>query len=162
MATSRPVFSWPSVCTTMRPRRSLPTSTCCVSATPSSQGRPAFLIDDSGEAPVPPLSPEMSTTSPWPFETPAAIVPTPNSETSLTWMRASGFDVLEVVDQLRQVLDGVDVVVRRRRNQLDARRRVPHPADVLVDLVAGQLTALAGLGALGHLDLQVGARAPGS
>src|SRR5687767_3117653 len=31
-----------------------------------------------------------------------------------------------------------------------------HPTDVLVDLVTGQLTALAGLCALGHLDLQVG------
>ena len=34
-------------------------------------------------------------------------------------------------------------------------RRVAHPADVLVDLVAGQLAALAGLRALGHLDLQL-------
>ena len=70
--------------------------------------------------------------------------------------------VLEVVDQLRQVLDRVDVVVRRRRDQLDAGRRVAHPADVLVDLVAGELAALAGLGALRHLDLQVGRRGPGS
>ena len=90
MATSRPVLSWPSVCTTMRPRRSLPTSTCCVSATPSSQGMPAYLMPDSGAAPVPPLSPEISTTSPWPLETPAAIVPTPNSATSLTCTRACG------------------------------------------------------------------------
>ncbi len=32
---------------------------------------------------------------------------------------------------------------------------MPHAGDVLVDLVAGQLAALAGLGALGHLDLDV-------
>ncbi len=37
----------------------------------------------------------------------------------------------------------------------DARRRVAHAGDVGVDLVAGQLAALAGLGALRHLDLDV-------
>ena len=30
--------------------------------------------------------------------------------------------VLEVVDQLREILDRIDVVVRRRRDQADARR----------------------------------------
>jgi hypothetical protein len=63
--------------------------------------------------------------------------------------------VLEVVDQLRQVLDGVDVVVRRRADQADARRRVPHFGDPRVHLVAGQLAALAGLRALRHLDLDL-------
>jgi hypothetical protein len=66
-----------------------------------------------------------------------------------------GVGVLQVVDQLGQVFDGVDVVVRRRRDQADARRGVAHPRDLGVDLVAGQLTALAGLGALGDLDLDV-------
>ena len=63
--------------------------------------------------------------------------------------------VLEVVDQLRQVLDRVDVVVRRRADQADARRGVAGLGDPRVDLVAGQLAALAGLGALRHLDLDV-------
>ena len=69
-------------------------------------------------------------------------------------MRACAVGVLQVVDQLRQVLDGVDVVVRRRRDQADARRRVAHLGDPRIDLAAGQLAALARLGALGHLDLQ--------
>ena len=43
--------------------------------------------------------------------------------------------------------------MRRRRDQADARRRVAHLGDHRVDLVAGQLAALAGLGALRHLDL---------
>ena len=64
-------------------------------------------------------------------------------------------DVLQIVDELRQILDRIDVVMRRRRDQADAGRRVAHPGDVLVDLVAGQLAALAGLGALRHLDLDV-------
>src|ERR1700721_323261 len=32
-------------------------------------------------------------------------------------------DVLEVVDELRQILDRIDVVMRRRRDQADAGRR---------------------------------------
>ena len=63
--------------------------------------------------------------------------------------------VLQVVDQLGEVLDRVDVVVRRRADQADARRRVPGLRHPRVDLVAGQLAALAGLGALRHLDLDV-------
>src|SRR6185295_17677029 len=63
--------------------------------------------------------------------------------------------VLQVVDQLREILDRVDVVVRRRADQADAGRRVPNARDVVVDLLAGQLAALAGLGSLRHLDLQL-------
>lgn len=63
--------------------------------------------------------------------------------------------VLQVVDQLGEILDGVDVVVRGRRDEADAGRGVPGLGDPRVDLVAGELAALAGLGALGHLDLDV-------
>ena len=66
-----------------------------------------------------------------------------------------GVGVLQVVDELRQVLDRVDVVVRRRRDQPDAGRRVPGLGDVRVHLVARQLAALTGFGALRHLDLDV-------
>ncbi len=92
--TSRPVFSWPSVCTTMRSRSPLSSSVCWVSARPSSQGPPACLSEVSGEAPVPPSWPEMRTTSAWALETPAATVPTPTSDTSFTWMRAAGLAFL--------------------------------------------------------------------
>ncbi len=61
----------------------------------------------------------------------------------------------KVEDQLLEVLDRVDVVVRRRRDQPDARRRVADRGDVGVDLVAGELAALAGLRALRHLDLEL-------
>ena len=63
--------------------------------------------------------------------------------------------VLEVVDELGQVLDGVDVMVRWRGDEPDSRGRVPGLGDPRVHLVAGQLAAFAGLGALGHLDLEV-------
>ena len=70
-------------------------------------------------------------------------------------MRAPGIGVLEVVDQLRQILDRIDVMMRRRRDQADAGGGVAHAGDVGVDLVAGQLTALPRLGALGHFYLDV-------
>ena len=64
-------------------------------------------------------------------------------------------DLLQVIDELREILDRVDVVVRRRRDEADARHRVAQEADVLGDFVAGQLAALAGLRALRHLDLDL-------
>ena len=63
--------------------------------------------------------------------------------------------VLQVVDELRQVFDGIDVVVRRRRNQPHAWNRMTHASDEFVHLVAGQLAAFAGLRALRDLDLQI-------
>ena len=68
----------------MRPLRSFWTNVCCVSDRPISQGQPAFLIEVSADAPVPPSWPEMRMPSALPFDTPAAIVPTPVSETSFT------------------------------------------------------------------------------
>mmetsp|Transcript_19513 Transcript_19513/g.65512 ORF Transcript_19513/g.65512 Transcript_19513/m.65512 type:complete len:933 (-) Transcript_19513:1998-4796(-) len=62
---------------------------------------------------------------------------------------------LEVVDELGEVLDGVDVMVRRRRDEADTRRGAARLADELRHLVARELAALAGLGALGHLDLEL-------
>jgi len=62
--------------------------------------------------------------------------------------------VLQVVNELGQILDGVDVVVRRRADEAHARRGVPGLRDPRVHLRPRQLTALTGLGALGHLDLQ--------
>ena len=91
ITTSRPVLSCPSTCTRMRPLRSLSTRTCWVSESPNSHGSPACLMDVCGEAPVPPSCPEMSTPSARALETPAAIVPTPASATSLTLTSASGF-----------------------------------------------------------------------
>ena len=63
--------------------------------------------------------------------------------------------VLQIMDQLGQVLDGVDIVVRRGRNQAHAGHRVALHADVFRHLAAGQLTAFTGLGTLRHLDLDL-------
>ena len=64
-------------------------------------------------------------------------------------------DLLEVVDELGEVLDRVDVVVRRRRDEPDAGLGVAQPGDLARHLVARQLAALARLRALGHLDLDL-------
>ena len=69
--------------------------------------------------------------------------------------RGGRVHAFEVVDELGEILDRVDVVVRRRRDQADARSGVAQAGDGLADLVAGQLAALAGLCALGDLDLEL-------
>jgi hypothetical protein len=94
MMTSRPVLSWPSTWTVIRSRKPCSSNVCWVSARPSSHGVPACLSEFSGEAPVPPSWPEMSTTSALVLETPAATVPTPTSETSFTCTRAAGLTFL--------------------------------------------------------------------
>ncbi len=60
---------------------------------------------------------------------------------------------LELVDELRQVLDRVEVVVVRRADEVAADLRVAGPGDRLGHLRARQVAALAGLGALADLDL---------
>ena len=95
MTTSRPVCNFPSVCNRTRLRKSFITNTCCVSASPNSHGMPACLIDVSGDAPVPPLSPLMRIESACAFATPAATVPTPTSETSFTEIFACGFTLFK-------------------------------------------------------------------
>ena len=51
------------------------------------------MMDVSGEAPVPPSCPEIRTRSAFALATPAAMVPTPTSETSLTETSARGLTV---------------------------------------------------------------------
>ena len=63
---------------------------------------------------------------------------------------------LRIVDQLLQILDGIDVMVRRRRDELDARGRVTDLGDPRRDLGSRKVAAFARLGALGELDLQIG------
>ena len=100
------------------------------------------------------VSPLISTTSACALATPAATVPTPTSATSFTAMRALRIDVLQIVDQLRQIFDRIDIVMRRRRNQADSGNRMAQARDDFIDFVPGQLAAFAGFRALRHLDLQ--------
>ena len=49
---------------------------------------------------------------------------------------------MQVVDELREILNRVDVVVRRRGDERDSRLGAPQLGDVRADLGAGQLAAL--------------------
>ena len=62
---------------------------------------------------------------------------------------------LEVEDQLRQIFDGVNVVVRWRTDERDAGLRMAQAGDQLGDFVAGELATFAGLGALGDFDFDL-------
>ena len=68
---------------------------------------------------------------------------------------SAGVGALQIVDQLLEVFDRVDVVVRRRRDEPDAGGRVTRARDPRVHLGRRQLAALAGLRTLGELDLDV-------
>ena len=63
-------------------------------------------------------------------------------------------DLLEIIDQLRQVFDRIDVMMRRRADQADPRRRMAQPRNQSRHLHPRQLAAFTGLGPLGDLDLQ--------
>ncbi len=152
---SRPVWRPPSVRSATRSRRSLRSRTWWTSARPSSHGAPTCLIEDSGEAPVPPACPER-----WMYEapalaTPAAMVPTPRAGDELHADPGARVDRPQVGDELGEVLDRVDVVVRRRADVRLARLAAPQGRDVRGRLAAGELAALAGLRALGDLDLEL-------
>src|SRR5271170_5148752 len=58
-----------------------------------------------------------------------------------------GIYVLQVVNQLGEIFDGVDVVMRRRGDESDAGRGMAHAGDFVIDLVPGQLAAFTGLSA---------------
>ena len=64
-------------------------------------------------------------------------------------------DVFQVVNELRQIFNRINIVVRRRRNQAHAGHRVAQAPDVFRHLAAGQLAALTRFGPLGHLDLDL-------
>jgi hypothetical protein len=57
---------------------------------PISQGRPAYLMEETGEAPVPPEWPDTRIASALALATPAAMVPMPERATSFTQTVASG------------------------------------------------------------------------
>ena len=153
ITTSRPVRKPPSTCTTMRLRSRSRTSVWWVSARPISHGRAGVL--DRGQRRGAGAAFEAGD-----GDVVGARLGNAGGDRAdadfgdqLDRDLAVRIDVLEVVDQLRQILDRIDVVMRRRRDQADAGRRMPHARDDGVDLVAGQLSAFAGLGALRHLDL---------
>src|SRR6185312_9214690 len=66
-----------------------------------------------------------------------------------------GVYALEVINELREIFDGVDVVMGRRADELHAGLRVAEAGDQLRNFVAGQLATLTGLGALRDFDFNL-------
>ena len=64
-------------------------------------------------------------------------------------------DLLQVIDELRQILDRINIVMRRRADQRDTRGGVAQLGDQPRHLEARQLPALARLGTLRDLDLDL-------
>lgn len=67
----------------------------------------------------------------------------------------SWIDFMQIVDELHQVLDGVDVVMGWRRNEGHAGLAVSEVGDVLADLGSWELASFSWLGALCNLDLDL-------
>ena len=63
--------------------------------------------------------------------------------------------VVQVVNELSQVFDGVNIVVRRRRNERHIRDRVTHASHKFIHLTSRELTTFTWLCTLSHLDLQI-------
>ena len=66
-----------------------------------------------------------------------------------------GCNVFEIMDQLRQIFNGVNVVVRWWGDQTHAWYAVTQFTDVLRHFSTWQLTAFTRLGTLGHFDLNL-------
>ena len=62
--------------------------------------------------------------------------------------------IFEVKNQLRQILNGINIVVRRRRNQAYPWCGMPYAANPFIHFMAGQLPTFTRLGTLRHFDLQ--------
>ncbi len=65
-------------------------------------------------------------------------------------------DLFQVVDELRNIFDGIDVVMRRRRDERHARHGTSQGCDLVGHLVSRQLPAFAGFRPLRHFDLDLG------
>ena len=61
--------------------------------------------------------------------------------------------IFQIIDQLRQILDRIDIVMRRRRDQGYTRGRISGLCNPRIHLSARQMTALTRFSALRHLDL---------
>ena len=66
-----------------------------------------------------------------------------------------GVGIFQIVDQLRQILNGINVVMRGRRDQGHTWCGVSSLGDPWIYLSSGQMSALAGFCSLCHLDLDL-------
>ena len=155
IATSRPVFSCPSTCKTTRDAEpvqyedllrlgepDLPRRARVLDRRQRRRARPAVVTGDEDHVGVRLRDARRDGAD-------AALAHELHADARLR------VHVLQIEDELREILDRIDVVVRRRRDERHARRRVTDAGDFARHFVPGELAALAGLRALRHLDLQL-------
>ena len=63
--------------------------------------------------------------------------------------------IFQIIDQLRQILDGVNIVMRRRGDQSYTRRAVARLGNPRIDFFARQMSSFSRFGPLRHLDLDL-------
>mmetsp|Transcript_31062 Transcript_31062/g.56347 ORF Transcript_31062/g.56347 Transcript_31062/m.56347 type:complete len:301 (+) Transcript_31062:1051-1953(+) len=68
---------------------------------------------------------------------------------------AGGLRVLQIVDELREILDGVNIVVWRGGDETHTRRRVAGSGNVFRNFEPRKLSSFPWLGTLSHLDLDL-------
>ncbi|KAH3660385.1 hypothetical protein OGAPHI_006971 [Ogataea philodendri] len=78
-----------------------------------------------------------------------------NFRNKLDGNSSSWISTLQVVNELLQILNRINIVVRRWRNQPDTCGGVPGLGNVVRNLVTWQFTTFTWLGTLGHLNLQL-------
>ena len=63
--------------------------------------------------------------------------------------------ILKVVDELCEVLDRIDIVMRRRWDKSNTGCWISSFSDPGIDFLSGKVSAFTGLGTLGHFDLDL-------
>ena len=67
----------------------------------------------------------------------------------------TGIHILEIENQLSQIFNGINIVMRRRRNQRYARNGMTRTGYYFIYFESRKLAAFTGLGSLSHLDLDL-------
>lgn len=62
---------------------------------------------------------------------------------------------LEIVNELFQIFDRVDIVVRGRRDESNSGSRMTSTSDRFRDFVTGKFSSFSGFSTLSHLDLKL-------
>ena len=152
---SRPVWSPPSVRSATRSRRSLRSRTWWTSARPSSHGAPTCLIERQRRCPGPAGMARQVDVRGAGLGDAGRDRADAAARDELDPDPGRRVDRAQVGDELGEVLDRVDVVVRRRADVALAGLAATERGDVGGRLAPGQLAALARLRALGDLDLEL-------
>ena len=119
MARSRPVRRSPSTCTRTRSRRRFADQRLVgLGESPSSHGSPACLMAVSGDAPVPAVVPGDQDHVRLRLRHARRDRPDADLADQLDRDTRPRIHALQVVDQLRDVLDRINVVMRRRRDHV--------------------------------------------